>query len=110
MITYSYGFLWTFGALFEHAADVRGRPWTNIIEPWVRIPPPPLTLSIGSNPCFDGSSRMSLTVHMTAEPGKVLCFLSPFAFVETHVAVHLPRARGCFHSIHCRAYSRYLWV
>src|SRR5215469_6950801 len=27
---------------------------------------------------------------------KVLCFLSPLAFVETHVEVHLSRARGFF--------------
>src|SRR5215469_9801684 len=26
----------------------------------------------------------------------VLCFLSPLAFVETHVEVHLPRARGFY--------------
>jgi hypothetical protein len=32
---------------------------------------------------------------------KVLCFLSPLAFVETHVEVHLPRARG-FSWIHAR--------
>ena len=79
MIPYLYGLLWTPGVLFEHGADVRGRLWTSVIEPWVRIPPPPPIPSIGSKPCFEGSPLMSLTVHMTAERGKCcvscLCWL-----------------------------------
>jgi len=69
MIPYLYGLLRTLGALFEHGADVRGRLWTSWIEPWVRIPPPPLNLSIGSTSWFEGSLLMSLTVQMTAERG-----------------------------------------
>ena len=70
MIPYTYGFLWTLGALFEHGTDVRGRLRTGWIEPWVRIPPPPLPLSIGSSPWFEGSPLLSLSVKLTAEHEK----------------------------------------
>ena len=74
MIAYIYGFLWTRRTLFEHGADVRGRLWTSWIEPWVRIPPPPLQPRIRLYDLIRRYLLMCLSVTLTAERGKYRVF------------------------------------